>query len=1803
MSENFDIGPLTWVKDQIDQSLATVLDNLKTMQVSLHDTAPMRFSQTHLYQASGALDMVGLEGCKRYCFELEKLASQLEKKTLEATPELIAAFIKAVETLQAYLHDLLNGAPDIPLNLYPTIQPIVLALGETMDESELFFPDTTNSAPKDLPVKQLQDAEYTPFILEQRSSYQKSLLSWLQTKQNSALHSMTEAVSNISYVQKKNSDKTLWWAASAFTESLEEPEIAGNSGAKRLCRKLDQELRQLAEGVTKPHSNLLRDILYYVAISNVDRDNVQKVKEVFELNLLVDKKSTLSFDAGSIDTNELGVVQELITQLELLRELWDDVSNTIDFSKVDVNAGLAQVHVDNVLITKFSDTLAVSQVLTQQLSQVVVIDLYAALQSASSTLRDDATKVNHAALIEIAAALNLLETSLSHYQQLDADRVQKLLSEMQRLEAISSGESYDKLDSDRTGELDRDTIKALVTQIKESLKTTEQALDSFFRNPTEMAPLSLTTKPLKQVGAVFDMLGLATPTSIVKASNRLVEHFQTENYVANQQHFELVAESLSMVGLYADEMPKIRPESEQALEGAVLRLSDMLAAAGIPFSPVGFSQPDIQGQTLSGVDADNDPNIETVPQLSNQQIEQSPAGPALVVGPNDVKVIDQAFDAELLDIYLTEAEEVLAHIAQNCQALRVNATDSEALVEVRRSFHTLKGSGRTVGLNAMGDIAGHVEKFLNGVLDKKSELSQQQIAGIDQMSAAFANWTSELRANGQVEVNQTAWSARAAALNEMADLSEKVSDKEQTNADVSIESQPVAVAKTESINTEITSGQTAQTLTPKKVRKSEPQVLIGGTRKMSRAFYDIFVKESMQNITILEQDVAKLVENESESPAHEANVAIHTLASNALAAEFKHMGDLGRALEAWLNEVESWSPQHTELYANTVKSLSGMWVKISELRNPRSARALIEVLNQAEEQARQNKSLTVTFDKVADAAEEITFTLSDTDKGNEDIASPTAELVLETGTADVVTTETGAANTAIQSHDDGAVSQQLEEIPVIGAAEINHDNYEVKLVTESKPYNTPKPENADNTNFGFDKTQVDQELLTMFIEEAREILPEIGTELRAWRANPKQSEHSDALQRALHTLKGSARMAGQSELGDAVHEMEDLVIRSLKRKTVDIDFDNMFVDLDKIGSYFEETLETTPVETIGAIKQQDVPPAGRVTDRKAQFLRMRADTLDRLINDAGEISIIRSRMDREISGVKLSSNDLTESVTRLRNYLRELEIEAETQLQSRLNILQESNENFDPLEFDRFTRLQELTRMIAESVNDVATIQHGLLIHLGQSEAALQQQNRMNRDLQQTLLGVRMLPFQQIAERLQRIVRQTARELKKSVDLVIDGETTEIDRSVLDKLGAPLEHLLRNAVAHGLESPAERRTSGKPPIGTITLKIRQENDEIHITVSDDGAGINLQRVKERAIKNKLINETTEVTEQSLMSIIFESGFSTADKVSQIAGRGVGLDVVRNDISGLGGRVDLNSEFGKGTVFNVHLPVTLTVAQVLAVRSGDLIYALPVGMIEQAQKIKRQDLVNAYSAGEINWADKQYPIHYLSKLLDHEEHQPEDHNYSSVLLLRSGSYNIALHIDEVIGNQEAVMKPIGAQLARVPGIIGATVAGDGSIMLIINPVQLANREILGVGTVVVKASKKAVKAISKPTALVVDDSLTMRKVLGRLLEREGFEVLVAKDGMDAMQVLQQSTPDIILTDIEMPRMDGFGLARNIRDDARTANTPLIMISSRTADKHQNLAKDIGVDAFFGKPVHDEELMIKVNELLSRSQTKH
>jgi chemosensory pili system protein ChpA (sensor histidine kinase/response regulator) len=592
----------------------------------------------------------------------------------------------------------------------------------------------------------------------------------------------------------------------------------------------------------------------------------------------------------------------------------------------------------------------------------------------------------------------------------------------------------------------------------------------------------------------------------------------------------------------------------------------------------------------------------------------------------------------------------------------------------------------------------------------------------------------------------------------------------------------------------------------------------------------------------------------------------------------------------------------------------------------------------------------------------------------------------------------------------------------------------------------------------------------------------------------------------------------------------------------------------------------------------------------AAVLRINADTLDHLINEAGEVSIARSRIEAELRTVKQSLNDLTESISRLRGQLREVEVQADSQMQSRKSELEERNREFDPLEFDRYTRLQELTRLMAESLHDVMSIQQTLLKNVGESEAALLQQARTSRDVQQELMRMRAVPFSNLNERLYRVVRQTARDVDKKAELEIEGSQVDLDRSVLEKIGAPLEHMLRNSLAHGLEKPEARVAAGKPETGRITLTLRQESNEIALILSDDGAGLDLDKLHSRALERGILRPGQVLTDAEKMQLIFTSGLSTADEVTELAGRGVGMDVVRSEITSIGGRVDIASVRGKGTTFAIYLPLTLAVTQVVMVKAGASRLAISAAMVENVLRLKADAMSSLYDKRVVELQDRSYPLHYLQQLLGvtgATQIQP----YNSVLLLRSGIQRIALHVDELVGNQEIVVKNLGPQLARVPGVAGATVLADGSIVLITNPVQLAQHVHLAPlkPTVAKHAAAPAGATEVSPVVMVVDDSLTVRKITSRLLEREGYQVLTAKDGLDALQQLKDTIPAVMLVDIEMPRMDGFDLTKTVRGDPRTAGIPIVIISSRTADKHRNQAAQLGVNAFLGKPYQEAELL--------------
>jgi chemosensory pili system protein ChpA (sensor histidine kinase/response regulator) len=469
-------------------------------------------------------------------------------------------------------------------------------------------------------------------------------------------------------------------------------------------------------------------------------------------------------------------------------------------------------------------------------------------------------------------------------------------------------------------------------------------------------------------------------------------------------------------------------------------------------------------------------------------------------------------------------------------------------------------------------------------------------------------------------------------------------------------------------------------------------------------------------------------------------------------------------------------------------------------------------------------------------------------------------------------------------------------------------------------------------------------------------------------------------------------------------------------------------------------------------------------------------------------------------------------------------------------------------------------------------------------------------------MRMRAVPFANLGERLQRLVRQSARELGRKAEVAIEGGQVELDRGVLERIAAPLEHMLRNSLVHGIEDAERRQAAGKPESGRIGISLRQEANELVLVVSDDGAGLDLERLRAKAIEKGLLAPDQALSEAEQVQLVFLSGLSTAAEVTELAGRGVGMDVVRTEIQAIGGRIEVASARGRGTTFTIYLPLTLAVTQTLMMRAGASVVAVSAASIEQVLRVSADALVAHYERGHIEFQGRQYSLHYLRQLLGSRvatDIQP--HNV--VLLVRSGVQRVALHVDELVGNREMVVKSIGPQLSRMPGVAGASVLPDGGIVLIVNPVQLAERmrgpitttvvpELAGGTTTdmtIVRRSRAA------PLVMVVDDSLTVRKITGRLLEREGYRVLTAKDGVDALEQLRGELPAIMLVDIEMPRMDGFDLARNVRGDPRTMGIPIIVISSRTAPKHRSRATELGINAFLGKPYQEAELLQQIAAL--------
>ncbi len=778
----------------------------------------------------------------------------------------------------------------------------------------------------------------------------------------------------------------------------------------------------------------------------------------------------------------------------------------------------------------------------------------------------------------------------------------------------------------------------------------------------------------------------------------------------------------------------------------------------------------------------------------------------------------------------------------------------------------------------------------------------------------------------------------------------------------------------------------------------------------------------------------------------------------------------------------------------------------------------------------------------------------------------------------------------------------------------------------------PAPSTAQDIDDEIDARDViDPDLFPIFEEEAAELLPGLGAALRQWVARPGNLGARNELLRGLHTLKGSARLAGAMRLGAMAHRMESAVEQVDAEAPRSEDIEPLLTHLDGLQAGFNalrargaQPPQPEPASAAAAPQAardaatepaaeglpaapapRSAPPTAMPPRAAGPTVRVRAQLLDRLVNQAGEVMIARSRLDARVGQMRTSLGELSGNLERLRQQLRDIEVQAETQMQSRLALSKDAGAGFDPLEFDRFTRVQELTRMMAESVNDVATVQRNLQRTVEAAEDDLIAQGRQARELQRDLLRTRMVEFDGIAERLYAVVRQASKEAGKQIKLDIEGGSIEMDRGVLDRMAPAFEHLLRNSVAHGIEPPEQRVAAGKPAVGRIAIALRQEGNDVAVDFSDDGAGLDLERIRARAVAQGLLAEGAELAPGAAAQLIFQPGFSTAAGLTELSGRGIGMDVVRSEVQALGGRIETQSRPGEGTSFRMVLPLTTAVTQVVMLRAGHQTIGVPASLVEIVRRTTAAELDSSYAGSQFHDGVESIPFFWLGALLQSSPRSGEPGSKTRpVVVLRSAAQRIAMHVDEVLGNQEVVVKNLGPQLSRLPGLAGMSVLASGAVVLIYNPVALATvygdqaralaqagGEPVGAATTggIAELAAPAAGSAGVPLVLVVDDSITVRRVTQRLLQREGYRVALASDGLQALERLQQERPALVLSDIEMPRMDGFDLARNIRGDALLRDLPIVMITSRIARKHREHAMELGVNHYLGKPYSDEDLL--------------
>ena len=1801
---------LLWIKNELDHTLVRARQALETYVEKAEDKESLTQCLELLHQVQGTLRIVEVYGAAMLAEEMEAVVRGFDAGDVARSDTAFEVLMRAMLQLPDYLERVIGGRRDMPLALLSLLNDLRTVRGQPLlSESALFaynMAGRTAAIPVHTPPAKTVDIK--GLAGKVRPKFQAALLGWYKGDEaDKHLAALADAAEKLEQAATTPAVFELWWIVGGIIEGLREKGIQADVSLKQLLGQVDRQIKRLIEqGETQtsdgPAQELVNNLLYYIGRATTSGQRIAAIKESFKLGELLPQAEELQEARESLSGPNANLMR---TVSGAIREDIARIKDTLDIFVRMGKSDTAELAPLDDLIKKVGDTLTVLGLpaLNQEL-QDQRKNLQELLQGKQAP--------DEASLMDIASGIVKVETGLD-------EAMEGLVSPESGAKGAGQAEAGEQSEM-------REVQAAVIRESIINLARVKEAIVEFVNDPSRAKVLKPLPRHMREIQASFRFLEMQRVVKLLASIRQyILKRLLTgKGSAPPQNELDRMADAIVSIEFYLETVQQGRGNPMSMLDNA----EACVTALGFPASqdypedddePVGLetgtgteSQPSEENIVLEepseeGIavseSADSEPTLmQDEPTLMQEQAPpvapapkpataapQAKKAPPAAAGPAVVNA--EEVDPEIVEIFLEEAQEELNSLRENFPRWRSNPGDREALTTLRRSFHTLKGSGRMVGARLIGEFAWSYENMLNRVIDQTVQPGDDMFALIDMGIAALPELVEQLEVGSTPKVN----------VQPMMDTAWAMSRGEQPPLPGT---EPAPAGPAEEPTMIRPAGMAMPGMEEPTVIMPRVEVLPPAVA-MDPVLYEIFSREAEGHFAAIEIYRAQALTDRSIT--EELVRALHTLHGSAALAGVSNLAILMEPMDRYVvalkEQDHSLPAEHIALLGEILKSARSMLVALRSGQAPAAPAKLMERLRALRPEA----------------------------------SVPGGQMMEEA---------------------------QAEDIVMSGPAEVPEEPQPKAKGKRKGAQAAAAPKYVQLS----DLKDFDPDLAAIFFEEANELLESSDNTLHQWSQRKADSGLVTQLQRNLHTLKGGARMAGLTPMGDLSHEMETLLtdvvdgriaasseVVILLNRSVDrlhrmmeqayanqpiFDAGDLVADLRRMhGHTVDQELEPLPAEE--RFETVTIPPPPPIIEHGAEpslpavqpaaqegvedeaaaaeaalggdserrtgsriqyeLVRVRADLLEHALNYAGEVGIYRSRLEQQVNTINFNLSELEQTVVRLRDQLRNLEIETEAQIRSQYVQAggEGANPDFDPLELDQFSTLQQLSRALAESVGDLVSIQGLLTNQAREAETLLMQQSRVTTELQDGLMRTRMVPFSRHAQRLRRIVRQTADESRKQVDLKFVGAEGEMDRQVLERVLAPLEHMLRNSVVHGIEDAKTRKQRKKPDNGTITIALHREGSEVVMEVMDDGAGLNLKAIRKKAVELGMAKADQRLSDRDVMAFILEPGFSTAETITQTAGRGVGMDVVASEIKQLSGSLRMDSTEGQGAKFTIRLPFTLAITQALLVTVAEKPYAVPLPAIEAIARIPKLQL-EQLMAGEnpiYTYGSRPYRLEHLSVLLGIGAPQfPEELTTIPLLLVRSGDASIALITEGMQGSREVVVKAVGPQVANIRGISGATILGDGSILLILDVTALARSVVLPETEQVQVEEREAPQEDTRTFVMVVDDSITVRRVTQRLLERYNMRVITAKDGVDALALLQENKPDVMLLDIEMPRMDGYELAQHMRNDERFKAIPIIMITSRTGEKHRNRAMEIGVNKYLGKPYQEAELLENIQELV-------